>query len=275
MEKSRILFVTQEITPFLSESTLAETVRKISQGVHEKDKEIRIFMPRFGVVNERRHQLHEVIRLSGMNLIVDDADHPLIIKVASIPQARIQVYFIDNEEFFKRKRVFNDDKDKFEKDNDERSIFFCRGVAETVKKLGWAPDIVHCHGWMTAFMPLYLKNIYNEDPHFSNAKTIFSVYGGGFSGSLSNKILSKLAFDGISTDNLVLKNSPNSDMVNMLGVQFADAIGIGDQAIKSDLLSYIENCGKPILEYQEEENLVEAHQDFYDKVLTEDGVFAD
>lgn len=127
MEKSRILFVTQEITPFLSETKLAETVRKISQGVHEKDKEIRIFMPRFGVVNERRHQLHEVIRLSGMNLIVDDADHPLIIKVASIPQARIQVYFIDNEEFFKRKRVFNDDKDKFAKDNDERAIFFVEG----------------------------------------------------------------------------------------------------------------------------------------------------
>ena len=275
MEKSRILFVTQEITPFLNETSLAETVRKLSQGVHEKDKEIRIFMPRFGVVNERRHQLHEVIRLSGMNLIVDDADHPLIIKVASIPQARIQVYFIDNEEFFKRKRVFNDDKDKFANDNDERAIFFCRGVAETVKKLGWSPDIVHCHGWMTAFMPLYLKSIYNEDPHFSGAKTIFSVYGTGFSGALSNKILKKLAFDGISTDDLVLKNSPNSDSVNMLGVQFADAIGIGDQAIKSDLLSYIENCGKPILGYQEEEKLVEAHQDFYDKVLTEDGVFAD
>jgi starch synthase len=275
MEKSRILFVTQEITPFLSETKLAETVRKISQGVHEKDKEIRIFMPRFGVVNERRHQLHEVIRLSGMNLIVDDADHPLIIKVASIPQARIQVYFIDNEEFFKRKRVFNDDKDKFAKDNDERAIFFCRGVAETVKKLGWAPDIVHCHGWMTAFMPLYLKSIYNDDPHFTAAKTMFSVYGSGYKGSLSKKILSKLSFDGIATDDLVLENSPNSDNVNMLGVQFADVIGIGDQAIKADLLSYIENCGKPILGYQEEESLVDAHQDFYDKVLTEDGVFAD
>jgi starch synthase len=275
MEKSRILFVTQEITPFLSETKLAETVRKISQGVHEKDKEIRIFMPRFGVVNERRHQLHEVIRLSGMNLIVDDADHPLIIKVASIPQVRVQVYFIDNEEFFKRKRVFNDDKDKFAKDNDERAIFFCRGVAETVKKLGWAPDIVHCHGWMTAFMPLYLKSIYNDDPHFTSAKTMFSVYGSGYKGSLSKKILSKLSFDGIATDDLVLENSPNSDNVNMLGVQFADVIGIGDQAINTDLLSYIENCGKPILGYQEEESLVDAHQDFYDKVLTEDGVFAD
>jgi starch synthase len=275
MEKSRILFVTQEITPFLSESNLADTVRKISQGVHEKDKEIRIFMPRFGVVNERRHQLHEVIRLSGMNLIVDDADHPLIIKVASIPQARIQVYFIDNEEFFKRKRVFLDEKDKFSKDNDERAIFFCRGVAETVKKLGWTPDIVHCHGWMTAFMPLYLKSLYNEDPHFSSTSTMFSVYSDGFKGALSNKVLEKLAFDGIDTKDLVLKNSADADNVNQLGVQFADTIGIGDQAINADLLSYIEKSGKPILEYQEEEDLVEAHQSFYDKVLNEKGVFAD
>jgi starch synthase len=275
MEKSRILFVTQEITPFLSESNLAETVRKISQGVHEKDKEIRIFMPRFGVVNERRHQLHEVIRLSGMNLIVDDTDHPLIIKVASIPQARIQVYFIDNEEFFKRKRVFNDENGKLAKDNDERAIFFCRGVAETVKKLGWTPDIVHCHGWMTAFMPLYLKNMYNDDPYFTNAKTMFSVYGSGYEGKLSKNILNKLAFDGIPTEELVLKNSPDSNNVNMLGVQFADIIGIGDQAINPELLSYIENSGKPTLEYQDEDSLVEAHQEFYDKVLTENGVLAE
>jgi starch synthase len=275
MEKSRILFVTQEITPFLSESNLAETVRKISQGVHEKDKEIRIFMPRFGVVNERRHQLHEVIRLSGMNLIVDDTDHPLIIKVASIPQARIQVYFIDNEEFFKRKRVFNDENGKLAKDNDERAIFFCRGVAETVKKLGWSPDIVHCHGWMTAFMPLYLKNMYNDDPHFTTAKTMFSVYGSGYKGKLSKNILNKLAFDGIPTEDLVLKNSPDSNNVNMLGVQFADVIGIGDQTINTELLSYIENSGKPILGYQDEDSLVEAHQEFYDKVLTENGVLAE
>ena len=275
MEKSRILFVTQEITPFLSESNLAATVRKISQGVHEKDKEIRIFMPRFGVVNERRHQLHEVIRLSGMNLIVDDTDHPLIIKVASIPQARIQVYFIDNEEFFKRKRVFEDEKGKFSKDNDERAIFFCRGVAETVKKLGWSPDIVHCHGWMAAFMPLYLKKMYNDDPHFTSAKIMFSAYANGYKGKLSDKILDKLSFDGISTDDLVLQNSPDAENVNMLGVQFADVIGIGDEAINTELHSYIKSSGKPVLEYQNEESLVEAHQDFYDKVLEENGVLAE
>ena len=217
MEKSRILFVTQEITPFLNETTLAETVRKISQGVHEKDKEIRIFMPRFGVINERRHQLHEVIRLSGMNLIVNDADHPLIIKVASIPQARIQVYFIDNEEFFKRKRVFTDEDDKFSKDNDERSIFFCRGVVETVKKLGWKPDIVHCHGWMTSLLPLYLKNMYKDDPHFNNAKTMYTVYDDGNNEKLPKNFMDKLAFDDIPTEDIVNKENPSIDSLNYLG----------------------------------------------------------
>ena len=275
MEKSRILFVTQEITPFLNETTLAETVRKISQGVHEKDKEIRIFMPRFGVINERRHQLHEVIRLSGMNLIVNDADHPLIIKVASIPQARIQVYFIDNEEFFKRKRVFTDEDDKFSKDNDERSIFFCRGVVETVKKLGWKPDIVHCHGWMTSLLPLYLKNMYKDDPHFNNAKTMYTVYDDGNNEKLPKNFMDKLAFDDIPTEDIVNKENPSIDSLNYLGVQWSDIIGIGSKAINPELESYIVESGKPILGLQDEECLVEAHQDFYDKVLNENGVLAE
>ena len=275
MEKSRILFVTQEITPFLNETTLAETVRKISQGVHEKDKEIRIFMPRFGVINERRHQLHEVIRLSGMNLIVNDADHPLIIKVASIPQARIQVYFIDNEEFFKRKRVFSDEDNKFSKDNDERSIFFCRGVVETVKKLGWKPDIVHCHGWMTSLLPLYLKNMYKDDPHFNNAKTMYTVYDNGNNEKLPKNFMDKLAFDDIPTEDIVNKENPSIDSLNYLGVQWSDIIGIGSKAINPELESYIVESGKPILGLQDEECLVEAHQDFYDKVLNENGVLAE
>ena len=275
MEKSRILFVTQEITPFLSETNLAETVRKVSQGVHEKDKEIRIFMPRYGVINERRHQLHEVIRLSGMNLIVNDYDHPLIIKVASIPQARIQVYFIDNEEFFKRKRVFTDENEKFFNDNDERSIFFCRGVLETVKKLGWKPDIVHCHGWMSALMPLYLKNMYNEDPHFTNTKTMYTVYDENTNEKLNKNLSNKLAFDGISMENLTLNNAPTVSSLDMLGLQWADNIGIGDDTINPELQSYIVESGKPILGHQDDESIVEAHQDFYDKVLSENGVLAD
>ena len=173
MQKKRVLYVSQEIQPFLPETAISKTVRQVSQGIQESGKEIRVFMPRFGCINERRHQLHEVIRLSGMNLIIDDSDHPLIIKVASIPAAKMQVYFIDNEEYFKRKAVYGDDEEAFFGDNDERAIFFCRGVVETVRKLGWKPDIIHCSGWMTSLLPLYLKKFYNDDPHFSDAKVVY------------------------------------------------------------------------------------------------------
>ena len=275
MDKKRVLFISQEITPYLCETEISTRCRNLPQGIMEKGKDIRIFMPKYGCINERRNQLHEVIRLSGMNMILDNLDYPLIIKVASLQPIRMQVYFIENEDYFPKKTFMHElDGEEFEF-HDERAIFFCRGVLETVRKLGWAPNVVHCHGWMTAFMPLYLKSLYSEDPHFSNASTMFSVYSDGFKGALSNKVLEKLAFDGIETKDLVLKNSADADNVNQLGVQFADTIGIGDQAINADLLSYIEKSGKPILEYQEEEDLVEAHQSFYDKVLNEKGVFAD
>ena len=232
-------------------------------------------MPRFGVINERRHQLHEVIRLSGMNLIVNDVDHPLIIKVASVPQARMQVYFIDNEEFFKRKRTYTDEDEKFFKDNDERAIFFCRGVVETVKKLGWTPDIVHCHGWMTGFLPLYLKKMYADDPHFSNAKIIYTPYANEFSGNLDSKLIDKLNFDKIAYEDVDFLKTPNALNLNKTGAQWADAISIGSEAINSELSSYINDSGKPVLDYQTEETLVDAHQDFYEKVLSENEVLAD
>jgi starch synthase len=275
MQKTRVLYITQEIVPFLPESEVSSTVRTLAQGVHERDKEIRIFMPRFGVINERRHQLHEVIRLSGMNLIVNDVDHPLIIKVASVPQARMQVYFIDNEEFFKRKRTYTDEDEKFFKDNDERAIFFCRGVIETVKKLGWTPDIVHCHGWMTGFLPLYLKKMYADDPHFSNAKIIYTPYADEFSGNLDSKLIEKLNFDKIANEDVEFLKTPNALNLNKTGAQWADAISIGSETINSELSSYIKDSGKPVLDYQTEETLVDSHQDFYEKVLSENGVLAD
>jgi len=274
MQKTRVLYITQEIVPFLPESEISSTVRTLAQGVHERDKEIRIFMPRFGVINERRHQLHEVIRLSGMNLIVNDVDHPLIIKVASVPQARMQVYFIDNEEFFKRKRTYTDEDEKFFKDNDERAIFFCRGVVETVKKLGWTPDIVHCHGWMTGFLPLYLKKMYADDPHFSNAKIIYTPYADEFSGNLDAKLMDKLNFDNITNEDVDFLKTPNALNLNKTGVQWADAISLGSETINSDLISYIKDSGKPVLDYQTEETLVDTHQEFYGKVLSENGVLA-
>ena len=158
MDAKKILFIAQEITPYLPESEIATICRNLPQGIQERGREIRTFMPKFGSINERRNQLHEVIRLSGMNLIIDDTDHPLIIKVASIQAARMQVYFIDNEDFFQRKHTISDDDGNEYEDNDDRSIFYVRGVLETVKKLRWCPDVIHCHGWMTALAPLYIKN---------------------------------------------------------------------------------------------------------------------
>ena len=160
MEKKKILYISQEITPYLPESEMSEIGRYLPQGAQERGREIRTFMPRYGCVNERRNQLHEVIRLSGMNLVIKDTDHPLIIKVASIQAARMQVYFIDNEDYFQRKCALTDEEGKEFVDNDERAVFFARGVLETVIKLRWAPDIIHCHGWLTSLIPLYIKKYY-------------------------------------------------------------------------------------------------------------------
>ena len=274
MEKSKILYVTQEIDPFLIESEISSLVRKVAQGVHESDKEIRIFMPRFGVINERRHQLHEVIRLSGMNLIVNDYDHPLIIKVASIPQIRIQVYFIDNEEYFKKKFLFKDSKGKYFKDNDERSMFFCRGVLETVKKLGWMPDIVHCHGWMTALMPVYLKSVYSNDPHFSSSKVIYSIYNRDEKIKFSKNLDEKLEFDNIPVSELNITGSIGINELHEIGIQWSDAIGFCNSEIDAGLKELVKSSNKPLLEHQEEDQLIKAHQDFYDTVLSENGVLA-
>tara|TARA_B100000035_G_C21032984_1_gene569364 strand:- start:3181 stop:4005 length:825 start_codon:yes stop_codon:yes gene_type:complete len=272
MEKSKILYVTQEINPFLIESEISNFVRKVAQGVHESNKEIRIFMPRFGVINERRHQLHEVIRLSGMNLIVNDYDHPLIIKVASIPQIRIQVYFIDNEEYFKKKFIFKGADGKYFKDNDERSMFFCRGVLETVKKLGWMPDIVHCHGWMTALMPVYLKSVYKNDPHFSNAKIIYTHYKHDEKLKFSKDLPTKLDFDELPTSELNLNGLADVNKLHEIGIQWSDAVSHGSPDIDEGLLDLIKKTDKSVLEYHDEEQTLEAHQNFYDKVLSENGV---
>ena len=274
MEKNKILYVTQEINPFLIQSEISNLVRTLSQGVHETDKEIRIFMPRFGVINERRHQLHEVIRLSGMNLIINDYDHPLIIKVASIPQIRIQVYFIDNEEFFKRKFVFNGEDGKFFSDNDERSMFFCKGVLETVKKLGWVPEIIHCHGWMSALMPVYLKTLYQNDPHFSSAKVIYSIYDVQNKNKFSKNFKEKLAFDEIPVDELNIVGNMDVKTLHRIGLEWCDAICVCSSDAEDHFKTYLTETDKPLLQFHSEEQTIEVHQDFYEKVLSESGVLA-
>ena len=180
MEKKKVLFISQEIFPFLPKSEISSVARRLPQITQEEGKEIRVFTPRYGVINERRHQLHEVIRLSGLNLSIDDQDHPLIIKVASVPQARMQVYFIDNEEYFRRKATFLDEDHELFEDNDERTLFFGKGVIETVKKLGWKPDIIHIHGWMTCCLPLYIKEFEQNEPLFKDTKIVFSSYNNSF-----------------------------------------------------------------------------------------------
>src|SRR5215216_712898 len=204
MKKAKVLFVSQEIMPFLEVSEVGKIARHRPQGTQERGKEIRTFMPRFGVINERRNQLHEVIRLSGMNLIIGENDHPLIIKVASIQNARMQVYFIDNEEYFQRKFVFRDSKNKFFKDNEDRMVFFCRGVLETVKKLGWAPDVIHCHGWMTSLIPFFVKTGYKDDPMFKNSRVVFSSYYQDLEETMTPNLPKKLKMDGVSADDVKL-----------------------------------------------------------------------
>ncbi len=275
MKKTRVLFVSQEIFPYIEgENEMGKIGRYLPQGIQERGKEIRTFMPRFGVVNERRNQLHEVIRLSGMNLIIDDSDHPLIIKVASIQAARMQVYFIDNEEYFQRKAVFRDAKKKFYKDNDDRSIFFCRGVLETVKKLGWSPDIIHCHGWITSLIPFYVKTSYKDDPMFKNSKVIYSVYDEAFEEKLNENYSKKLMMEGITSHDVKELKSPSYDALTITAISKSDGVIMGSQNITPGVKNYLKKANKSVLEYQSSETYVNAYSSFYDDILMEDSVLA-
>jgi len=267
--KKRVLFINQEMLPYIEESEIAKIGRHLPQGIQQKGKEIRTFMPRFGCINERRNQLHEVIRLSGMNLIIDDNDHPLIIKVASIQAARMQVYFIDNEEYFLRKFGLKDKTGKYFDDNDERAIFYCRGVLETVKKLGWAPDVIHCHGWMNVFIPLYIKKVFNEDPIFSNSKVIFSVYNTGFEGELNKNFGNKAILDGVDTEDVADLKNPTANEIYKHAVKWSDGVIVGSKNIDPDLDQYIKVSEKPILEFQNEDSYIEEYNNFYDSVLSD------
>lgn len=272
MRKARILFVSQEISPYLELTPLAKTARFLPQGIQEKGKEIRTFMPRFGCINERRNQLHEVIRLSGMNLIINDLDHPLIIKVASIQAARMQVYFIDNEEYFQRKTIFRDSKKKFYKDNGDRTIFFCRGVLETVKKLGWAPDLIHCHGWMTSLIPLLIKTTYKENPIFKNTKVVYSVYDHDFPESFSEDFTQKVKMEGMSNEDLKVVKEPHYININLLAIKKADAIIQGSEKINPSLQNILKKTDKPVLDYQNPEDYIDAYHDFYEELLEEESI---
>lgn len=224
MSNLRILYVASEINPFLKTTEVADFVRRLPQAMQERGMEIRILVPRFGLINERKNRLHEVVRLSGINISVGDEEKPLVIKVASIPNAKLQVYFIDNEDYFHRKSVFFDKEDNFYEDNDERAIFFCKGVLETVKKLGWAPDIIHCNDWMTSLIPLYVRTTYRQDPIFKESKTVFSIHNNKFTHKFGADLLDKVKMIDIDDSMLHPLKTADYEGFVKIGAEYADAV---------------------------------------------------
>lgn len=262
----RVLFITQEIAPFVSASDMAEVCRSLPQAIQESGREIRVFMPKWGTVNERRNQLHEVIRLSGINIIIDDTDHQLIIKVASIQATRIQVYFIDNDDYFQnRLQLIDEDGNEYD-DNDERTIFYDRGVLETVKKLRWRSDIIHCHGCITALVPLYIKKTYCDEPSFMDSKIVYSLYGNEFSKDFSENFTQKVMIKGMEKEELGTITEPiNFIQLSKLAIDHADAVVQQTPDVDPELIAYAKQSGKPFLPYQEE-NMMQAISDFYDTI---------
>ena len=267
MEDKRILYVSSEVVPYLAENEVSLMSYDVPKMINDQGGQIRIFMPRYGNINERRHQLHEVIRLSGMNLVVNDLDMPLIIKVASIPKERIQVYFIDNDEYFKRKATFTDEEGVLFPDNDERAIFFAKGVVETVKKLNWVPDIIHVHGWMAALLPIYMKHYYKDEALFSETKIVTSVYGQSFEGTLDSEMINKVKFDGIPESAISLLESPDYENIIKASILHSDAVIIGSENVSTSLTKFIESSKKPFLPFTPKEKFAEVYSNFYKETV--------
>ena len=269
MATNKILYVCQEISPYLPENELSKLSLEMARQMQERGAEVRTFMPRFGCINERRNQLHEVIRLSGMNLIINDNDHQLIIKVASIPSARVQIYFIDNDDCFSRKAVMTDEAGKPFEDNDERAIFFARGVLETVKKLRWEPTIVHCHGWFSSIVPIYLREVFSDDPIFKGVKIVASIYDDGFEGELSDEMTKKIVNEGVDVKNLKNIEHPSYQNLMKLVIDYADGIVVETPTLDAEVADYLAASGKKVLEYQDKTTTeyLDNYQKFYDELL--------
>ncbi|MFR9603215.1 MAG: glycogen/starch synthase [Rikenellaceae bacterium] len=266
MGSKKILYVCQEVTPYLAETPESALCRELLQAIQERGNEIRTFMPRYGLINERRNQLHEVIRLSGMNLIIDDNDHQLIIKVASIPSARAQIYFIDNDDYFARKAVLEDASGEEFEDNDERAIFFARGVLETVKKLRWEPAIVHCHGWFSFLVAAYLRNTFADDPVFKGVKIVASFNSKGFDKTLAAEFKSKLESEGIVDADCTILSDPTYQNLCRYVISCADGIVFSSEDVDEELVAAARQSGKPVLEYQSstEADFFDNYDKFYD-----------
>lgn len=268
MSNKKILYISQEIAPYLPESHMSLNCRYLPQLIQEKGNEIRTFMPKYGSINERRNQLHEVIRLSGMNLIINDNDHPLIIKVASIQAARMQVYFIDNEDYFKRRGTVIDSKENEYKDNDERSIFFVRGVIETIKKLLWKPDIIDCHGWMGALTGLYIKSVYADDPLFKDTKIVYSLYKDDFKEPFNPGFNNKIQFADITADQIKsLADTVDYPTLQKFAIDYADGVMQCEEDTNTEVIEYTKASGKKFLPYQGKlEESVDSINEFYNNI---------
>lgn len=265
-QKLRVLFIGSEMSPYLELTKVAEFARQLPQAIQERGIEIRVLMPRYGVINERRHRLHEVVRLSGINIIIEDNDNPLIIKVASLPQARMQVYFLDNEEYFQRKVDLRDKNGEFCADNDERLIFFCKGAIETVIKLGWAPDVVQLNGWLTSLIPMYLKKQYADNPVFRDTKIVSGIFENQFTELLDEGFTRRLKFDEFADEDLTELETRNNDALYLNAVRYSDAITLGSDQISETVMKAIQESGKPTLGYLEKDERGDAYRDFYQQV---------
>ena len=264
----KVLFINQEITPYVPETEMSLMGNLMPQKMQEAGYEIRTFMPKWGTINERRGQLHEVIRLSGMNLIIDDMDHPLIIKVATIPQTRIQVYFIDNEDYFQKRKMTADENGNDYADNGERAIFFARGVLETVKKLRWVPDVIHCQGWMSAVIPFYIKTAYHEEPSFANTKVITSLFNAQPSDAFDKKFKQSIVYRE-ATPELMEKYGDHFDFIELgkLAIDYSDAIVKTSESVNDDLMNYAAQQGKVIFNHPAESQISEEYSNFYEQIL--------
>ena len=266
----KVLFINQEITPYVPETEIAKAGKDVPQVMLESGCEIRTFMPKWGNINERRGQLHEVIRLSGLDIVINDVDHPTLIKVASIPQTKIQVYFIDNEDFFIKRLMATDEDGKCYKDNGERAIFLARAVLETIKKLHWTPDIIHCQGWMAAFVPFYLKEAYQDDPSICKAKVVTSIFGKQDFAPFADKNLKQcMLYRDITLDTIAdMNNTLKAEDLAKMVTKYSDGIIEASAGIEPKVKEVIEKCGRKVLTYQDN-NIKDSYLQFYDSLTEE------
>lgn len=265
MESKKVLFISQEVSPYLPDTPMSVLGRDIPQGIHGKEFEVRTFTPKYGCINERRNQLHEVIRLSGMNLIIDDTDHPLIIKVATLLPSRMQVYFIDNDDYFQPMSEKGLETDLLPADNDERIMFFTMGVAETVKKLRWPPAVIHCSGWVAALAPLYLRRKYADDPTFRDSKIVYALQPEKFEGTLDERFADKLLMNDFTSEDIAALGGQPVDFaaLNRLAMEYADAVIQVTADVDPALVEYAKASGKPFLPYDGEDGRPAAYTEFY------------